>query len=99
MFPELLKLAYEYNIIATEWDFQDENFISTIKSDYHFGNKSFKFKRFIYVSYDLYFFDEKIIDINLENLKSYKQNLYQIDFSVEFNLGVITCKHYNMQSL
>ena len=90
MFPELLKLASDYNIIATDWDYQDENFISTIKSNYHFGNKSFKFNKIVYISYDNYFIDNEIINKNLTNLKYNLHNLYQIDFSEKFNLDIIT---------
>jgi hypothetical protein len=91
MFPELLKLASDYNIIATEWNYQDENFISIIRSDYHFGNISFKFSKIIYISYESYlFFDNDKISLNLENLKLHKRDLYIIDFSETFNLGIVS---------
>jgi hypothetical protein len=91
MFPELLKLASKYNIIATEWDYRDENFITVIKSNYHFENKSFKFSKVVYINYEsYYFFDENVIDINLEYLNSYRRDLYKFDFSETFNLGIMT---------
>ena len=90
MFPELLKLTSDYNIIATEWDYQDEIFFSTIKSNYHFGNKSFKFNKIVYISYEHYYIEDEIINKNLENLKYNQHNLYQIDFTEKFNLGIIT---------
>ena len=90
MFPELLKLSSEYNIIATEWNYQDENFISIIRSTYHFENKSFNFHGIVYINYDNYYIDDKIINKNLENIKCFQHKLYQIDFSEKINLALIT---------
>jgi len=86
MFPELLKLASDYNIIATEWIFDEDNFFSIIISDYHFGNKSFKFQNIIYVNYYSHLVEHKIINKYLLKFKNYKFDIYQIDFSSNYNL-------------
>ena len=103
MFPELLTLASDYNIIATEWNYQEENFITSIKSNYHFGNKSFKFNKIIYINYksiqsnqlnqpneynDPNQFIKQTTGINFENPQSNLDNIYQIDFSENFNLAI-----------
>ena len=41
MFPRLLTLANQYNIIATEWDFVDELFFAKIISKYKFDDIDF----------------------------------------------------------
>lgn len=77
MFPELLSLASEYNIIATEWEYKDDCFISIIKSNYHFGNNSYIFKKIIYANYN----SELIsVDKVIKFIKSSNSDIFIIDF-------------------
>lgn len=76
MFPELLKLSSKYNIIATDWEYIDENCICIIKSDYHFGNDNYKFKKIIYTNYK----SDYESDI-IEKIKPYYNNdVFMISF-------------------
>jgi len=77
MFPKILKLANQYNIIATEWDFIDELFYTKIISNYNFGNKNYNGININYV-FNEYLTDlpQNLIDINFKDL-------YIIDFNSE----------------
>lgn len=91
MFPKILALANEYNIIASEWEFIDELFYTKIVSQYRFGNKNFFGCNIDYV-FDNY--------INLSNLPTHivkrnfcYHNLFYIDFNSEYCLKKIDfCK-------
>ncbi len=82
MFPKLLSLANEHNIIATEWDFVDELFYSKIISHYKFGNKNFYGIKINYV------FDEYLTGLPEHVImKEFDyRNLFVIDFNSEFYL-------------
>lgn len=62
MFDKLLVLANKYNIIATEWDFNEDCFFCKIISQYVDANKySCKFKNILYVCENLDNFEESIL--------------------------------------
>ena len=87
MFPKLLELASEYNIIATEWAYQDEIFITKIISSYHFGNKNYTNRYISYIRENIEYFDDDIIEKNLKLIKN--KLLLTINFNMEHLLGII----------
>ena len=77
MFPNLLKLANQYNIIATEWDFTDNLIFTKIVSNYGDwnGNKNFYSCYVNYVSEELHKPEQDI-----------GTNLFVIDFNSRYCL-------------
>lgn len=84
MFPELLKLANKYNIIATEWDYKDDCFFCKIVSSYYIQTHIQKFKNIIYISENLDNFDETILIKYNKIIKIF--GLYYIDFDNNDNI-------------
>ncbi len=80
MFPKILELANKYNIIATEWEFIDEQFFTKIISNYKFGNKNFIGCHIDYV------FDELILPKHVVNMNFDLNNLFEIDFNSTYYL-------------
>lgn len=86
MFPNLLKLANQYNIIATEWDFIDNLTFTKIVSNYgdwngngnRIGNKNFYSCYINYMSEELHKPEQDI-----------GTNLFVIDFNSRYCLKVI----------
>lgn len=78
MFPNLLKLANKYNIIATEWDFNDNLIFTKIVSKYGTENKNFYS---CYINY----VNEKLP--NPEH--DIGTNLFVIDFNSKYCLKTI----------
>lgn len=77
MFPNILKLANKYNIIATEWNFIDDLFFTKIVSNYTFVNKSFNGSYINYYNSD-------------SNTKySFIKNKFVINFNCDYNLKKI----------
>lgn len=77
MFPNLLKLANKYNIIATEWDFIDKLTYTKIVSNYgnRNGNKNFHSCYIDYVGDEL-----------TKTKKDIRTNLFVIDFNSKYCL-------------
>jgi hypothetical protein len=75
MFPKILSFANKYNIIATEWEFIDELFLTKIISDYNFQNNNFQNYYINYIFDDFTDLPENIIKINF----NYK-NIFKLDF-------------------
>lgn len=93
MFPELLNLASKYNIIATEWNYKDDNIYTIIKSNYHFNNLYFNHKKIIYVnSFDIDNDNDNNSDQNY-NFVNHKMNngYFIIDFVESHLIKKITC--------
>ena len=87
MFPKILKLANEYNIIASEWEFIDELFYTKIVSQYKFCNKNFYGCNIDYVfddNIDLTYLPTHIIKKNFNY-----NNLFSIDFNSQYCLKKI----------
>lgn len=83
MFPEILKICSNYNIIATEWQYIDEIFISKIVSNFIINNRYFINKFILYIdNFDIIL--EKIIDMNF---RIYNINNIGI---INFNSDIIT---------
>lgn len=87
MFPKILKLANEYNIIACEWEFIDELFYTKIVSLYTFCNKNFYGCNIDYV------FDDNIdlsyLPAHVIKKKFNYNNLFSIDFNSQYCLKKI----------
>ena len=78
MFPNILKLANKYNIIATEWDFVDNLIFTKIISNYEFVNKNFLG---CYINY--------VNDKHPKSDHNIGTNLFVIDFNSEYYLKKI----------
>ena len=99
MFPELLNLASEHNIIATEWEYQDDIIYTIIKSSYHFGNLYFKYKKIIYIDTDInsdsdseFVRDSYLINgeiLGKKSKKHKKNDYFVIDFFEPYLLKMI----------
>ena len=99
MFPKILELANEFNIIATEWDFIDELFYTKIVSQYKLGNKIFFGCNINYVFDNLGDLTNLTNLTNLQNLPKHiikknfnYNNLFDINFNTEYGLEKINIK-------
>lgn len=79
MFPKLLEMANKYNIIATEWIYIDNLFITKIISNYSFKNITYQNKYLYYVYNQPEEFDNSVLAVNSNIRKSTK--VYKIDFT------------------
>ena len=83
MFKQLLTVCDQNNIIATEWEYIDEQMCSKIVSSYHIGNKHFTNSYIEYVTDDkdlnLDKIDLDVINKNILINKPYQ--IFHIDFS------------------
>lgn len=77
MFPNLLKLANKYNIIATEWDFIDNMKFTKIVSNYRTKNKNFNSYYINYVDQELDYLNHDILMLKLVINFNYKNGLFQ----------------------
>ena len=78
MFPKLLQIANKYNIIATEWIFNEILFFTKIISSYHFGNNQYKNRLLLYGSENLTDYSPDIVEKNL--LLSDDNTLFVINY-------------------
>jgi len=89
MFPRILELANKYNIIATEWNYIDELFLTRIISNYN--NYNLKNNYILYVSNDIDEFNDKILEINFNLLSDLRNiEIFRINFLEEKILDKIS---------
>jgi len=84
MFPKILELANEHNIIASEWEFIDELFYTKIVSQYKFDNKNFFGTNIDYVFDDIVDLTDLPTHIVKKNFNY--NNLFTIDFNSQYCL-------------
>lgn len=83
MFPKILELANKFNIMATEWEFVDELFLTKIVSKYKFDNKNFQDCNLNYV------FDELSNNFPINVMAHNLNNVFIVDFNSSYNLRSI----------